>query len=54
MFHHDALEFASGEIILLTMLVGKQYATVLQLPAQPLAAHATREIETAKNAEALL
>jgi hypothetical protein len=30
--HHDALEFASGEIILLTRLVEGQTATVLQLP----------------------
>ena len=31
--HHDALEFASGEIVLLTKLVSGQRATVLQLPA---------------------
>lgn len=30
--HHDALEFASGEIVLLTRLVEGQTATVLQLP----------------------
>lgn len=30
--HHDALEFANGEIVLLTRLVEGQTATVLQLP----------------------
>ena len=33
--HHDALEFADGQIVLLTLLAGGQQATVLQLPAQP-------------------
>lgn len=33
--HHDALEFASGEIKLLTSMVEGQTCTVLQLPAQP-------------------
>ena len=33
--HHDALEFPDGAIIKLTMLVGGQTATVLQLPAVP-------------------
>jgi hypothetical protein len=33
--HHDALEFASGEIVLLTKLLRGQRATVLQLPAMP-------------------
>jgi hypothetical protein len=33
--HHDALEFADGRIVLLTMLREGQEATVLQLPAQP-------------------
>ena len=33
--HHDALEFASGEIIPLTKLLPGQKATVLQLPAEP-------------------
>jgi hypothetical protein len=33
--HHDALEFADGQIILLTMLAEGQQATVLQLPAEP-------------------
>jgi hypothetical protein len=32
--HHDALEFASGEIVLLTKLPRGQYASVLQLPAR--------------------
>jgi hypothetical protein len=31
--HHDALEFPSGEIVLLTRLRPGQVATVLQLPA---------------------
>lgn len=33
--HHDALEFANGEVVLLTRLCEGQRATVLQLPAQP-------------------
>jgi hypothetical protein len=33
--HHDALEFATGEQILLTHLVEGQHARVLQLPAKP-------------------
>jgi hypothetical protein len=33
--HHDALEFPSGDIVLLTTLYEDQHATVLQLPAQP-------------------
>jgi hypothetical protein len=31
--HHDALEFPSGQIVLVTRLVPGQTATVLQLPA---------------------
>jgi hypothetical protein len=31
--HHDALEFPSGEVLLVTRLVEGQTATVLQLPA---------------------
>jgi hypothetical protein len=31
--HHDALEFADGQVVLVTRLVGGQQATVLQLPA---------------------
>jgi hypothetical protein len=34
-FHHDALEFPDGEIVLLTRLCEGQHATVLQLPASP-------------------
>ncbi len=30
--HHDALEFADGQIVLVTRLVDGQHATVLQLP----------------------
>jgi hypothetical protein len=33
--HHDALEFPSGQIVLLTSLCEGQQATVLQLPAEP-------------------
>ena len=33
--HHDALELPDGEIVLVTKLVGRQHATVLQLPASP-------------------
>jgi hypothetical protein len=33
--HHDALEFADGTQVLLTMLEEGQHATVLQLPAAP-------------------
>jgi hypothetical protein len=36
--HHDALEFPSGQIVLLTRLCEGQDATVLQLPALPFAA----------------
>jgi hypothetical protein len=35
--HHDALEFPDGKIVLLTRLWEGQHATVLQLPALPLA-----------------
>jgi hypothetical protein len=31
--HHDALEFPSGQIVLVTRLVPGQTATVLQMPA---------------------
>ena len=31
--HHDALQFPDGQIVLLTLLVAGQTATVLQLPA---------------------
>jgi hypothetical protein len=43
--HHDALEFADGRIVLLTMLCEGQEATVLQLPAQP-ATEAEKEAQT--------
>jgi hypothetical protein len=33
--HHDALEFADGQIVLLTDLCDGQEATVLQLPVRP-------------------
>ena len=33
--HHDALEFPSGQIVLLTCLCQGQQATVLQLPTAP-------------------
>jgi hypothetical protein len=33
--HHDALEFPSGDVVLLTRLIEGQRATVLQLPATP-------------------
>jgi hypothetical protein len=33
--HHDALEFPSGKVVLLTRLSLSQCATVLQLPAAP-------------------
>ena len=33
--HHDALELPNGEIVLLTILLQGQQATVLQLPAAP-------------------
>ena len=33
--HHDALEFADGQTVLLTDVFEGQGATVLQLPAQP-------------------
>ncbi|MFN4140861.1 hypothetical protein [Aestuariivirga sp.] len=33
LLHHDALEFANGEIVLLTHLRDGQRATVIQLPA---------------------
>jgi hypothetical protein len=33
--HHDALEFPSGQIVLLTRLCEGQRATVLQLPSSP-------------------
>lgn len=34
LLHHDALEFANGQLVLLTHLRKGQHATVLQLPAE--------------------
>ena len=34
LLHHDALEFANGQIVLLTHLRKGQFATVIQLPAE--------------------
>lgn len=47
--HHDALEFPNGEVLLVTLLREGQYATVLQLPAEPKAAE-PRTIETSSEA----
>jgi len=44
--HHDALEFPSGQVVLLTRLCEGQTATVLQLPADP-----TKKIETETKVE---
>ena len=47
--HHDALEFPSGEVVLLTLLEEGQQATVLQLPAAPREQEkqaVSRELET--------
>ena len=45
--HRDALEFPSGEIVLLTRLCDGQRATVLQLPAIPHVEHAHANDEQA-------
>jgi hypothetical protein len=45
--HHDALEFPGGQIVMVTRLVARQRATVLQLPAQPVAASETESKERA-------
>ena len=37
--HHDALEFANGEVVLVSRLCEGQRATVLQLPAVPSVMH---------------
>jgi hypothetical protein len=42
---HDALEFADGQIVLLTQLKKGQYATVLQLPALPSRSHEAEKEE---------
>jgi hypothetical protein len=44
--HHDALEFANGEIVLLTRLVEGQTAAVLQLPHGVVRATAAAEPST--------
>ena len=44
--HHDALEFPTGQIVLLTRLCEGQRATVLQLPAAPHAVPHAEEQET--------
>jgi hypothetical protein len=48
--HHDALEFANGEIVLLTRLVEGQIAIVLQLPHG--AVRATAEPGTMRSQDA--
>jgi hypothetical protein len=48
MAHHDALEFANGEIVLLTRLVKGQIATVLQLPHGAVRATAAAEPGTTR------
>jgi hypothetical protein len=47
--HHDALEFADGQIVLLTSLCDNQHATVLQMPAAP---RVKTEAEAGTTAEA--
>jgi hypothetical protein len=42
--HHDALEFADGEIVLLTRLCEGQKVTVLTLPTQPKTAGEAAEV----------
>jgi hypothetical protein len=50
--HHDALEFPSGKVVLLTRLSIGQCATVLQLPAAPRleAAHESEAHESNREA----
>ena len=50
MVHHDALEFANGEIILLTRLAEGQRATVLQLPHGAVRAAAAEPVQGATTA----
>jgi hypothetical protein len=45
--HHDALEFPSGKVVLVTRLRPGQRATVLQLPASQRPATATPERQEA-------
>ena len=42
--HHDALEFADGTIVPVALLVERQWATVLQLPATEMPEHAERQV----------
>ncbi len=42
--HHDALEFAEGTIVPLALLVERQWATVLQLPAVEMPAEAEQAV----------
>jgi hypothetical protein len=44
--HHDALEFANGEVVLVNRLVDGQIATVLQLPRSAERATAAVEPDT--------
>lgn len=49
--HHDALEFADGQIVRLASLIPGQLATVLQMPHEETAAPAARETEREALAE---
>jgi len=51
--HHDALEFPSGQIVLVTRLVPGQTATVLQLPAAQ-GRSGTKEPQTVQSREPAL
>lgn len=44
--HHDALEFPSGQIVMVTRLIPGQTATVLQLPARAAEHGAARGVAT--------
>jgi hypothetical protein len=48
--HHDALEFPSGQVVLLTRLCAGQRATVLQLPAGAHPAEGARDDRVAAEA----
>jgi hypothetical protein len=50
--HHDALEFANGQIVMVTRLIPGQIATVLQLPASPHERGATGQADHGVRAEA--
>ena len=43
--HHDALEFSSGQLVLVTRLCEGQTATVLQLPVDPEKAIETKIVQ---------